>query len=209
MRIWDISMDIHPDMPVWKGREGKRPIFTITRDYVDGQGARETRVEMDMHTGTHIDAPLHFIYQGQTMDSIPIEKLVRKAKVVDLTHVNDAISPDDLDEEWIKEGDFVLFKTRNSYEDILEKEFVYIQDQAAQRLVDIGVQGVGLDALGVERDQPEHGTHMVLLGAGVVIIEGLRLAHVPQGEYLMIAAPLKVVGLEAAPTRVLLTELVR
>ena len=92
MKIWDVSMDIHPDMPVWKGRVVKRPIFTITRDYVDGQEARETRVEMDMHTGTHIDAPLHFVYQGQTMDGIPIEQLVRKAKVVDLTHVHDAIS---------------------------------------------------------------------------------------------------------------------
>ncbi|NLJ73394.1 MAG: cyclase family protein [Firmicutes bacterium] len=209
MKIWDISMDVHPEMPVWKGREGKKPVFTITRDYVDGQGARETRVTMDMHTGTHIDAPLHFVYEGRTMDDISIEDLVRPVKVIDLTHVTDAIMPDDIDEKGIEKGDFVLLKTINSFQDILEKEFVYISHKAAQRLVEMGVNGVGLDALGVERDQPEHGTHMALLGAGVVIIEGLRLAHVPQGEYLMIAAPLKVVGVEAAPARVLLTELMK
>jgi arylformamidase len=207
MKIWDVSMAVEPTMPVWKGRDTKRPVFTITRDFINGEGARETNVALDMHTGTHIDAPLHFVHEGQTMDDIPLSQLIRPVKVLDFTKVSNAIEAKHLDKTTLKKGDFVLFKTRNSLEDILEGEFVFITAEAAQRLVDLGVDGVGLDALGVERDQPDHGTHHALLGAGIIVIEGLCLGQIEEGEYLMIAAPLKVVGLEAAPTRVLLTEL--
>lgn len=207
MKIWDVSMPIEPKMSVWKGRDSKRPVFTITRDFVDGVGARETNVALDMHTGTHIDAPLHFVHGGKTMDEIPLSKLLRPVKVLDLTMVQDAIKGEHLEGALIEKGDFILLKTRNSLEDILEGEFVYITTEAAERLVELGVEGVGLDALGVERDQPDHGTHHALLGAGIIIIEGLCLGEIEAGEYFMIAAPLKVVGLEAAPTRVFLTEL--
>lgn len=208
MKIWDVTMAIKPSMPVWKGRDAKRPVFTITRDYDEnGEGARETHLAFDMHTGTHIDAPLHFVHQGKTMNEIPLSKLIRPVKVIDLTHVNDTIEVDDLDEGLIQKGDFILFKTRNSFEDILESEFVYISSSAAKRLAELKIEGVGIDALGVERDQPDHATHHAILGAGIIIIEGLDLAEVAQGEYFMIAAPLKVDQLEAAPTRVLLTEL--
>lgn len=207
MKIWDVTMTIETAMPVWKGRDTKRPVFTITRDYVDGQGARETHIAMDMHTGTHIDAPLHFIHGGKTMDELPLSKIMRPVKVLDLSHVPDCILPEHLGEKGIKKGDFVLFKTRNSFEDILEQQFVYISSQAALHLVKLGVEGVGIDALGVERDQADHGTHHALLGANIVIIEGLRLDQVEQGEYFMIAAPLRIANVEAAPARVILTEL--
>lgn len=208
MKIWDVSMTIEPNMFVWKGRDTKRPEFTITRDYdASGEGARETKVAMDMHTGTHIDAPLHFVHKGETMDSISLDKLLRPVKVFDLTAVEDVIEPDDLVELDIQKGDFILLKTRNSIEDIVEGNFIYISGAAAQKLVELGVEGVGIDALGVERDQPDHDTHHALLGAKIIIIEGLRLGEVASGDYFMIAAPLKVDSLEAAPTRVLLTEL--
>lgn len=207
MKIWDVTMWIEPKMPVWKGREAKRPVFTITRDFIDGVGARETNVALDMHTGTHIDAPLHFVHKGKTMDNIPLNKLVRPVKVLDLTNVTDSIQGSDFERFSIQRGDFILLKTRNSLEDILEGNFVYISTDGAHRLVELGVEGVGLDALGVERDQADHGTHHALLGGGVIIIEGLALEEITEGEYFMIAAPLKVRGLEAAPTRVLLTEL--
>lgn len=200
-------MTIEPGMPVWKGREAKRPVLTVTRDFAQGQGARETHLALDLHTGTHLDAPLHFVQGGATMDTIPLSRLIRSVKVFDLTAVSAVIREEHLAGLAINSGDFVLLKTRNSVEDILEKDFVFISSAAAQRLVDLGVDGVGLDALGVERDQGDHGTHHALLGAGIVIIEGLRLAEVPEGQYLMIAAPLKISGVEAAPARVLLTDL--
>mgnify|MGYP000980419442 CR=1 FL=1 len=208
MRIWDISMPVHAEMPVWKGKEDKRPQLVTTRDFENGRGARETRLVMDAHTGTHIDAPLHFVPEGKTLDQIPIEQLIRRARVVDLSDIEEVIRPEHLSGHGIARGDFVLLKTLNSTEPILERDFVYISGAAAQALVDIGVAGVGIDALGVERDQPEHDTHRILLGAGVIIIEGLRLGHVPAGEYLMIAAPLKILGVEAAPARVILTDLI-
>ncbi len=207
MRIWDISMPVNPEMPVWKGREEKRPHFIITRDFQNGQGGRETRLIMDAHTGTHIDAPLHFVQGGKTLDQIPLEQLIRKVKVIDLSAIEDVIRPEHFAGHGISRGDFILFKTLNSTEPILEKDFVYISGEAAQALVELGVAGVGIDALGVERDQPDHATHLALLKAGIIIIEGLRLDHVPAGEYLMIAAPLKIVGVEAAPARVILTDL--
>ena len=107
MRIWDISMPIHPEMPVWKGRDAKRPRLIITRDYdEEGQGGRETRLDMDAHTGTHIDAPLHFIYGGKTLDQIPIEQLIRKVKVIDLSHIEDVILPEHFADHGISRGDF-------------------------------------------------------------------------------------------------------
>lgn len=208
MKLWDVTMEIGPGMPVWKGRESKKPIATITRDFANGDSARETQLTIDMHTGTHIDAPLHFIRDGQTIDEISLDRLVRPAKVIDLTSVASVIERSDLIKHPIEPEDFILLKTRNSYEDILQTDFVYIGEEAARYLAEEAkVAGVGIDGLGVERDQPEHGTHHALLGAGIIIIEGLRLKAVEQGDYLMIAAPLKVKGLEAAPARVLLTEL--
>lgn len=200
-------MTIEPTMPVWKGRDTKRPILTITRDFAKGQGAQETHLAFDLHTGTHIDAPLHFVQGGRTMDEIALSQLIRPVKVFDLTEVSEVINPEHLDGLPIAAGDFVLLKTRNSLEDILEEDFVFVGSEAAKRFVELGVEGVGLDALGVERDQADHGTHHALLGAGIIIIEGLRLGEVAEGEYLMIAAPLKVAGVEAAPARVILTDL--
>ncbi|KLU40312.1 MAG: cyclase [Peptococcaceae bacterium 1109] len=207
MRIWDISMPVHAEMPVWKGKDEKRPHLIVTRDFQNGKGGRETRLVMDAHTGTHVDAPLHFIQGGKTLDQIPMEQLIRKAKVIDLSAIQDVILPEHFAGHGISRGDFVLFKTLNSTEPILERDFVYISGKAARALVDMGVVGVGIDSLGVERDQPDHATHLALLSAGVIIIEGLRLDHVPAGEYLMIAAPLRIMGVEAAPARVILTDL--
>jgi arylformamidase len=99
----------------------------------------------------------------------------------------------------------VLLKSRNSFEDILEGDFVYLDGTGAQHLKDRGVIGVGSDALGIERAQPAHETHKALLGCGIVILEGLRLADVPEGEYLLVAAPVKIRA-EAAPVRAILLE---
>ena len=204
MKIYDISMTVTSDMPVYKGRKHKKPLFATDSDFKTGT-AYETRLTMNLHTGTHLDAPLHFIEGGGTIEKIPLERFITRARVVDVTHVENGISAQDLDGKGIKAGDFVLLKTRNSFEDLLEGDFVYLDGTGARYLTDLGVAGVGTDALGVERAQPEHETHKTLLSAGVIILEGLRLADVSEGEYLLIAAPVKIAA-EAAPARPMLIE---
>jgi arylformamidase len=197
-------MTVTPDMPVYKGRAEKKPHMSTDSDFAMGT-AYETRVDMNLHTGTHLDAPLHFVEGGGTIDEMPLEKFVTRCRVVDVTCVKGGISAGDLEGKGIKAGDFVLLKSRNSFEALLEGDFVYLDGTGAQYLRDKGVVGVGSDSLGIERAQPAHQTHKTLLTAGIVILEGLRLAHVPEGEYLLAAAPVKIRA-EAAPARAMLIE---
>ncbi|WNB90252.1 cyclase family protein [Bacillus sp. NEB1478] len=202
MKIYDVSLPIFEGMPVYKNKSEKQPTFNT------GQSGHvtETRIAMDVHTGTHVDAPLHMIPGGDTIETLPLEKLVRNAKVIDLTHAVDAITADDLQGKDIQHGDFVLFKTKNSWDTEFNFEFIYVNKDAAKILTEIGVSGVGIDALGVERAQENHPTHKELFQKNVIIIEGLQLKDVAEGEYLMVAAPLKIRGLDASPARVVLIE---
>ena len=204
MKLYDVSMPIEESMVVYKNNPNKRPQLTITRDF--DQGARETRLSLDMHTGTHVDAPLHFVPEGKTIDQIPLDRLLRSCRVLDLTSVRGGIEVQDLQPWSIKGGEFIILKTRNSLQTRREfdPEFVYVTGEAAEYLVNVGIDGVGIDALGIERSQPDHRTHRLLLSHGILIIEGLQLAEVPPGEYMMSALPLAVPGAEAAPARVVL-----
>jgi arylformamidase len=157
-----------------------------------------------MHTGTHIDSSLHFLQDGDTIDKLELDKVVTKCMVLDFTNVDENIAKEHLIERTIEKGDFILLKTKNSSMDILENEFIYLDKTGADYLKKRGVRGVGIDALGIERSQPKHETHKIILGAGIVILEGLRLKEVQEGEYLLVAAPLNVVGAEAAPVRAIL-----
>jgi arylformamidase len=205
MKMYDVTAPIFEGMPVYKNKPEKQPKFsTVTNDYVT-----ESRVDMDVHTGTHIDAPLHMVKNGETFETISLEKLVGTCKVFDVTNVDDKISKNDIAHLDIQENDFVLFKTKNSFDDAFHFEFIYVAEDAAQYLAEKKVRGVGIDALGVERSQPGHPTHKTLFGNNIIIIEGLRLKDVPEGQYFMVAAPLKLVGTDAAPARVLLFENLR
>lgn len=205
MRIMDISMDIFYDMPVYKGKTSKRPDIKVESDFITGS-VHETKLEMNMHTGTHIDAPLHIFEGGDTLNELNLDKVVTMCKVLDFEDVREKISQEHLAKKNIMEGDFILLKTQNSFLDILEGNFVYLDESGAEYLKAKGVIGVGIDALGIERSRPGHETHKILLGAGIVIIEGLRLKSVEEGKYLLVAAPIKVVNVEAAPVRAILIE---
>ncbi len=205
MRIYDISMDIFYEMPVYKGKSLKRPVIKVESDYTTGS-VYETRLDMNMHTGTHLDSPLHILQDGKNLDSIDLERVVRPCKVLDLKDAEDKITEAHLVQKNIQSGDFILLKTKNSFLDILEGEFIYLDKTGAEYLKDKGISGVGIDSLGIERSQPEHETHKTLLKADIIILEGLRLKEVDEGEYLLVAAPIKVVGVEAAPARALLIE---
>ncbi|WP_459195381.1 cyclase family protein [Wukongibacter baidiensis] len=205
MKIYDVSMEISEDMIVYKNKQEKKPKLTVAKDY-SASDSYESIIAMGMHTGTHIDAPLHMLEGGETIDSIALENLIRSCKVLDLTYVVDKITKEVLEEREILKGDFILFKTKNSFAKEFDFQFIYLEKSGAEYLKDIGVTGVGIDALGIERDQPSHETHKILLGHGIIIIEGLKLNKVEEGEYTLYAPPLKIRNVEAAPARVILID---
>lgn len=205
MKIHDISMEIKPEMMVYKNSQKKVPIFENIANYLTSD-YYETDIKVNIHTGTHIDAPLHMIKDGHTMVSYDIERFVSKAKVLDLTHVEDMIKRQDLEKCDIQKDDFLLFKTRNSYDQEFNMAWISLERSGAAYLVEKGVVGVGIDALGIERGQADHLTHIQLLSAGIMIVEGLQLAEVEAKEYELIVLPLKILGLEGAPARAILIE---
>ncbi|EPD50125.1 hypothetical protein HMPREF1210_02973 [Paenisporosarcina sp. HGH0030] len=202
MKMHDVTGAIYEGMTVYKNKPEKQPkLNTITNGYVT-----ETRLDFDVHTGTHIDAPLHMVTDGDTFETIPLDNLVGQCKVFDLTEVENGVSKADLEGFDIQKGDFVLLKTKNSFEETFNFDFIFLAQDGAEYLSEVGIRGIGIDALGIERSQEGHPTHKTLFANNIIIIEGLRLKEIEQGQYFMVAAPLKLMGTDASPARVLLFE---
>lgn len=196
------------------------PISTATTGYKDknvvaidelkhfaADGVRETKITLSSHTGTHVDAPSHFLRDGKTIDEIALERLYGEAKVLDLITVGDVITSEHLSPFVIEEGDIVLLRTANSLREPTEKfdpHFIYLSADGAAYLAQRKIRAVGIDYLGIERNQPDHVTHKTLMQSDVVVIEGLRLGHVADGVYTMICLPLKIIGTEGSPARAVL-----
>ncbi|CAG7649016.1 cyclase family protein [Paenibacillus allorhizosphaerae] len=204
-KLYDISMTINSSIQVWKDKDAKRPAFANTSNFQTGT-TYESRISLDAHTGTHLDAPLHMLENGATIESIPLSDLIGTARVLDLTHVTHEITRSDLEPFAIQKGEWILFKTRNSDNESpnFDVDFVFLRADGAQYLAEIGIKGVGTDALGIERSQAEYPTHRSLMRNNVLILEGLRLKDVPAGSYFFVLAPLKLEGIEAAPARAFL-----
>lgn len=205
MKFYDVSMTITKDMQVYKNIEAKKPIFENASNFENGS-SYETILKFNLHTGTHMDFPLHMIKNGETSDTLDLNKLITKVKVFDLTYLNDSIKDVDLFDLDIQEDDFVLFKTRNSFEDFFNFQFVYIHESASIYLAKKKIKGIGVDGLGVERDQVGHPTHKHLMHANVTIIEGLRLKEIEPKIYDMYALPIKIEHVDALPLSVILVE---
>ncbi len=203
MKIIDISMEIHENMQVYKNKEEKKPIIEgINRLHVNG--SYETSLTMNLHTGSHIDAPLHMLEDGATMESYALDRFVTPCKVLDFTWVKSAITAEDLMNYTIEKGDTLLFKTKNSTDDVFNPSFIYLTDDGAKYLSEFELNGVGIDGLGIERGQTNHESHKLLFDKGTFILEGLRLKNVEQGNYQLIALPLKICRVEASPVRAVL-----
>lgn len=200
MKMHDVTGTIFEGMAVYKDKPEKQPKM---KPQTTGE-VTETQLEMNVHTGTHIDAPRHMMMDGETFESISLDKLVGPCKVLDLTAAENGISKADLKRFDIQQDDFILLKTKNSFEENFNFDFVYLAEDGAAYLSELGIRGVGTDALGIERSQEGHPTHKTLFAGGIIIIEGLRLKEVEQGDYFMVAAPLKLTGTDASPARVLL-----
>jgi arylformamidase len=207
MKIFDVTVPLTKDIIVYPGDPPVRIERKATLNR-DGAKANLSRYAFGSHTGTHIDAPFHFIENGLTVDRLPLELLIGRARVVEVT------SPR-IDETALEEFDFtadarVLFKTRNSYlwsQKTFVEDYVYITPGAARSLVNQGIKLVGIDYLSVEKFGVEtFDTHLILLQAGTIIIEGLDLREVEPGDYELICLPLNVKDGDGAPARVVLRQ---
>ena len=190
-------------MGVYKNKEEKRPIIKFERK-IPKDKINESSMYMNLHTGTHIDAPFHVDNVGATIDGIDLTKLIMKCRVLDLTKVVGGITKEDLMDKNIKPCEFLLLKTRNSFTNEYESDFVYVGISGAEYLAEKEIVGVAIDSFGIERAQPGHETHKTLFNKGITIIEGVRLKEIAEDEYFMCALPLKIKGVDGAPARIVL-----
>lgn len=208
MKIIDISWPISSATTGYKDK--KLVSFTNVKNF-NKDGARETTITLSSHTGTHVDAPSHFLKDGKTIDQLALDRLIGQAVVLDLSNVTDAITREHLmaHDAIIHKNDIVLLKTANSLTNPTEQftpHFVYLHVSGARYLAEKQIKAVGIDYLGIERSQPNHETHTEFFTHDVIIIEGLRLGHVRAARYEFYCLPLNIIGLEAAPARAILLE---
>ena len=205
MKIHDVTRLISEDMTVYKDRESKKIKRTVVADY-EKADYYESRMDMDMHCGTHIDAPLHMLKGGDTIEKYDLSKFIGDCKVFDLTDVDEAIRKKDIENLDIQKDDIVIFKTKNSSDQGYNPKFVYIEEDAALYLSEKGIKTVGIDAMSIERDKKEHPSHKIILGANIGVIEDLYLKNVGQGQYFLSALPLNIRRSEASPISAVLIE---
>lgn len=207
--IYDVSVRIDNTMPVWPSDPPVQLRRTphVSRD--KSHTVQVTSIEMGSHTGTHIDAPWHFIPEGRKLDEIPLDALIGPAEVIEIPGVRSIGLEDVRGRNW-SGAERVLFKTENSShwgDGAFYEEFVYLEPEAAEFLADAGIRLVGIDYLSIDRfKSAKHPTHFVLLGRNIVILEGLNLNRIPPGRYNMVALPLNLRDADGAPTRVILTD---
>ena len=208
MEIIDITTPVSPKSVMWPDDEPPSREFTSHIDRGDPSTVSHWR--LSAHTGTHVDARMHFIPDGRGMDDLDLSRSVGLCRVVDLGHVQGHISRADLEAEEVAGQARLLFKTRNSNLGLMQREkfeegYVAISKDAAEYLVEIGVETVGVDYLSVEPfEDKEFNTHHTLLGADVVVLEGLVLGGVEPGEYFLACLPLKLAGSDGSPARAIL-----
>jgi arylformamidase len=207
----DVSVPLYEGMVHWPGDPEFRS--ELARNLQQGDGCNLTRISTSVHIGTHMDAPKHFVPGGSGIDTMPLDAVLGPCRVLQVRD-RESIKPVHLEREKLRPGERILFKTRNSGQgwksDRFLEHFVYISKEAAQVLVDAGVQTVGVDYLsigGFLKDGVE--THQILLGAGVWVIEGLNLSKVKPAEYELVCLPLKLRGCDGAPARAVLKPLAR
>ena len=209
MQTYDISLTISPSLPVWPG--DPRIEFERTSDIEKGDLANVTRMNMGVHTGTHVDAPFHFLGgKTPTVEQLSLRTLTGRAYVLHLPDEVDAISRKVLEAmEVPPRTRRLLFRTRNSKSwadkaHPFNKDFVAITADGAEFLVEHSIKLVGVDYLSVAPFDAPRPTHEILLKAGTVIVEGLDLSQVSQGRYTLYCLPLKLAGCDGAPARAIL-----
>ncbi|MDJ0985057.1 MAG: cyclase family protein [Desulfobacterales bacterium] len=210
MKIIDISVPLSPHLPVWPG--DRQIVLERYHALSRGDTSNDTRLVCSVHSGTHVDAPLHFVENGASVEQLPLDVLMGPAVVVELPEI-DVITPEQLDaQELPPSTQRLLLKTKNSRlwdhpDHKFNPEFVALSAASADWMVDQGIRLVGIDYLSIQLyDDVEPQTHRTLLDAGIIILEGLDLRQVRSGRYDLICLPLKLAGSEGAPARAVLIE---
>lgn len=207
MRTYDITLTVSPDLPTWPGEPSV--VLERVNKIEEGANANVSRIDMSVHTGTHVDAPYHFLQEGIGVDKLLLKTLSGRAYVLHLPDV-DVITAEILKDSSIPPRTRrVLVRTRNSeywarQETEFQTNFVGLSADGAEYLVGRGVKLVGVDYLSVAPYKESRPTHEILLKAGVVIVEGLDLSQVSQGRYSFYCLPLKLAGSDGAPARAIL-----
>lgn len=191
--------------------EGDAPMsFQFLKDMRKGDALTLSAYSLGAHSGTHIDAPMHFIRDGASVDRVPLQPLIGTAVVLDIPDSVQAIDAAELGRHQWRGAERVLFRTRSSVRGWMRsatfhRDFAYVAPDAAQLLADAGVQLVGIDYISAERfGAPAPLSHRILLGKGIPIVEGLLLEGVRSGRYDLVVLPMKVAGHEGAPARAVL-----
>jgi arylformamidase len=203
----DISMPLAADTPTWPGSIGYTA--SVLGSIAAGDDSNVTRLDMDVHTGTHVDAPLHFVDGAATLDAVGLDPFVGPAWVADVTGAA-IISAERLDAAGIPDGTKrLLLRTDNSFDAPRRKapfdtDYAALSLDAASWVVDRGIRLVGIDYLSIQRYEDSFDTHRVILGAGTVIVEGLMLKEAEPGAWILMCLPVNLTGAEAAPARAVL-----
>jgi arylformamidase len=208
MKTYDITLPISSDIPVWLGDP---PVVLEQVSSMDA-GAHDnvSRLECSVHTGTHVDAPHHFLNDHRTVETLSLDVLIGPAQVIQIPEEVDLITADILEKATVPSGTLrLLLKTRNSRlwercEKEFDKDFVAISVDGAEWLVRTGLKLVGIDYLSIAPYKQSLPTHQVLLKPGIVILEGVDLSAVTAGIYYLYCLPLKLVGSDGAPARAIL-----
>jgi arylformamidase len=208
MRIYDVTLTITPTMTTWPGD----PIVILERmkKIEEGANANVSHLDLGVHTGTHVDAPYHFLMEGAGIDTLPLDVLVGPVQVVELGDDIGVIDAKVVEKAGIVKGTCrVVFKTHNStywaqHTTEFQPTFVGVSVDGAEALVKLGIKLVGIDYLSVAPYKKSRPTHEVLLKASMVIVEGMDLSAVSAGLYQLYCLPLKLGGADGAPARVIM-----
>ena len=211
MKIYDISVPIRPGMPHWPGD----PPIKLEKiaSIQAGDSANITQIQMCVHTGTHIDAPHHFLAQGKTVDQLAVESFYGEVLVMAFPDNLDVITGQALaahtEVSRLKKASRVLFKTRNSklwkaHPETFQENYVGLDASGARFLSELDLSLIGLDYLSVAAFHDTHQPHQILLSREIILLEGIDLSRVEPGHYHLLCAPLLIEGCEGAPARVFL-----
>jgi arylformamidase len=210
----DVTATLDPaTTPVY---EGDAPMsFEFLKDMRKGDGFTLSKLSLGAHSGTHVDAPMHFVRDGASIERLPLEPFIGRARVIEIPDSVQSIDAAELNRHDWRNTQRVIFRTRSSVRGWMKsstfhRDFAYIAPDAAQLLADAGVILVGIDYISAEKfGAPAPLTHRILLGKGIPIVEGFALETVRGGDYDLVVLPMKVAGHEGAPARAVMRKVAR